>query len=463
LKTLHTRKFFGQIAPDDQGMQDVLKSNSDLFKDNVEQSIGYVVDKVLYDRGLNSSERERIRKTLRGVFSPRGKGKFVGAVSSAAYMALLGPQTALKQIDDMMFTILSTDPKYAWSAMKNVLKGEAKLTIEDVIPDFNLYAKIFDETGNIGKAMEWYMSKVGIRFMDNLQKTILIEAKMLEAEDILKDGKAHYRIKPDMRSQDVVDMMHKIAGEAFEDFKDAVLNKDYQNDLVKSYAYNTVADMHPIGSLGQPVMRRRAGDFATLWDLKIFQFNMFAKWRENVFAEIKQAKEDGDTERYKVAARNAAIISAFFTMLSTSANILNALLYNRPIEPDEMLVDGFISSFLGNSYYVRGGFKGTHDWISRNLEPTAYSVPTDIIDMFINGTPEKAVKYIPAIGKLYDSWFGYHAKEHDTLLDQIGPISFPWEDYDVSAPTDTGVKRIQAKPAEVKRTQAKRTTAKPSK
>jgi hypothetical protein len=361
-----------------------------LVEDNIENTVGDYVSKLIDQKKIDPNKEKELKEILMARFNEIGPSGLFGLYKNISYIDTMGsPISAVTQIGDVAWSLYKAGILKTGTAFKEAVKGESKLTKEDL--GIERIAAEFSDKTKSAKAVEWVFEKTGLTKMDNIGKETLINAEYKRlVEKARKD--------PQSLEKELSLVFEGETKQLVNDIKDGKITEN-----VKLHIFNTLADFQPIALSEMPAKYLTGGNGRIFYMLKSFTLKQFDVYRREVFKQIKNK----DTRKQGI--KNLIKLSGAFVAANASADTIKSIILNRPLDPDDLVVDNLLRLF-GISKFVtwKAREEGVGSAMVRQIAPPFKLV--DALSKDINKAGDEkgleSTASIPLIGKLYYWWFG---------------------------------------------------------
>jgi hypothetical protein len=172
---------------------------------------------------------------------------------------------------------------------------------------------------------------------------------------------------------------------------------------IKFLVINDLADVQPIFALETPEGYLRGGNGRIFYSLKTFQVKLLDVYRNKVFIQMKTDP--------KLGMKNFLRLTASLMLMGATSDILKDLLFNRPINLTDLMVDNILklagfSKFLIYKTREEGPVMGGLRLIAPP-SPILEAITKDLMKFgkdYFDGSDIAGA--VPVVGRLYYWWFG---------------------------------------------------------
>ncbi len=379
---IEARRFFGKSV-----------KGSDMSQKTLEDSIGSFVLDLLQEGEISGRQAKELSEILHARFSNNQPGEISKAVRNITYMETMGSVTsAVTQIGDIAFSLYKNGFYRTGKALSDSLTGQAQITKEDI--GIERIAEEFSEKTKTAAALDWVFKHIGLNWMDRLGKETQINAAFDKYAELASNPSPQFNEQMEIIFGDE-------AGEVIEDLKSKT-----PSDNVKFLLFSELADVQPIALSEMPEQYLKSGNGRLLYMLKTFSIKQIDVFRNEVFLKMK--------DNPKEAIGNLLRLASLLMLANGTADLIKDLILNRPIEPEDYVIDNFLRLF-GISKFSLMKFKtesvsaGVSSFVVPPLGKFISSGAKDV-DKMLKGEfePEDAeiIQSIPILGKIYYWWFG---------------------------------------------------------
>lgn len=379
---IEARRFFGKAA-----------KGKEMSENTLDDSIGAFVLDLLQDGSISGAQAKDVSDILKSRFAQKGPGGIVSAVKNITYIETMGSVTsAITQIGDIAFSLYKNGFYRTGKALAETVSGQAQLTKEDI--GIERIAEEFAEKSKTAAALDFVFKSVGLNWMDRLGKETQINAALDKYSELAQ--------KP---TPEFTEQMKLIFGdEAAQTAED--LKAKTASDNVKFLLFSELADVQPIALSEMPEQYLKGGNSRLFYMLKTYTIKQLDVFRNEVF--LKMRKDP------KTAIGNFLRLSSLLMLANGTADLLKDLILNRPIEPDDYVIDNLlrlfgVSKFTLYKFKKEGVSQGVSSFVVPPLGKFISSGAKDI-DKMLQGEfdPQEAeiIQSVPLLGKMYYWWFG---------------------------------------------------------
>jgi hypothetical protein len=439
------------------------------FIDNHENAIGNVMAEYLKSRTFSKAEFDGVRTYLTTLFGRKRMGGFASALANISYQSTLAqlPKAGIRQIGDNAFGIAFNGIMSTIDAQTRILFKKRGKEFEDdvrerlardlhattteVMGGLTTMQEVARSTGfNMNKATELGLALSGLNLVDTFFANSFIEGAAINMEKMLQDvkidqeegviyinyGKKNMRSIPldqekaskmgigelkMYRVEKMLREMQSIFGNSFKQTTEAMQRGDFKSMDAQFMLYKQLGKVRPIGISNQPALKTTMGNMKVLYTLKTFSLKFIDIWRQEIFREVKEGIQSGNSAQTANGLAKGAKLIFYFTLFNGTANFLIDLIMNRPLDKWDILLDSVLESIAINrwqGYMLNESIKrgmAPHEAVFKVLAPPAWNIGTDVyksMKRVIEGKESfwqgRFWRYVPFLG-IYESWFGEYA------------------------------------------------------
>lgn len=378
---IEARRFFGKSA-----------KGTEMSEKTLEESIGAFTLDLLQEGEISGAQAKELSEILKARFSQKGPTGLVAAARNITYIETMGSVTsAITQIGDIAFSLYKNGFYRTGKAFSESLSGQALMTKEDI--GIERIAEEFSEKSKTAAVLEKVFKLTGLDFMDRLGKETQINAALDKYSELAANPTPAF-------NEQMETIFGKEASETIEDLK-----AKNPTDNVKFLLFSELADVQPIALSEMPEQYLKSGNGRLLYMLKTYTIKQIDVFRNEIFLKMKSNPKE--------ALGNLARLSTLLMLANATADLIKDLILNRPIEPEDYVIDNILRLF-GLSKYSLYKFRGSvSEGVSSFIVPPFgrfISNGAKDVDNMLKGEfePEKAeiIQSIPFLGKIYYWWFG---------------------------------------------------------
>jgi len=381
---IEARRFFGKKAkPENVGEND--------------DTIGSFVLDLIQSGEIKAHQEKDLSDILKARFNEVGTTGVLGLYKNLSYIDTMGSvASAVTQIGDIAWSLYQNGVAYTADGVIKASTGKSAITREDIGVE-RIAAEFADQT-KAAKAVSKVFKIIGLEKMDAIGKETLLHASWTKFKNRAKRSPAKLRKELQPIFGDRTDQL-------MTDLEEGTITED-----VKLLMFNKLADFQPITLSEMPQKYLTGGNGRIFYMLKTFTIKSFDIYRREVFQQIanKDTRAQGIT--------NLVRLASYFVFANATADVIKAIILNRPIEPDDLAVDNLLRLF-GISKFVT--WKAREEGLGVAARGQIFP-PTKLINALskdINTAGDEkgleTVSSIPVFGKLYYWWFGKGKKKSD--------------------------------------------------
>jgi len=364
---------------------------------DLNNTIGSYVLKLLKERRIKPSEEREITRILKARFNAVSTSGVISLYKNASYIDTMGsPVSAIRQIGDIAWSLYETGLIRTTKSVGKVVVGYAPFTKKDL--GIERIAAEFSDMSAISKAVDVIFNTIGLTKIDAIGKEVLISSVYDKISNQAKTTKGKIELRKEFKPI--------FEGETEQLIQDLENSKVTEN--VKLYLFNKLSDMQPISLSEVPEKYLVGGNGRIFYMLKTFTLKAFDIFRRECFQKISTKGE-----RLQ-GLRNLIRLTAYFSVMNASADMIQDLLLGRPTELSDLVVENIYRLFGASRYTAYGiSRKGLGTTLAEQILPPfkAINAISQDIKTFGDEKGFEITQSIPVVGKLYYWWFGKGAKK----------------------------------------------------
>jgi len=281
------------------------------------------------------------------------------------------------------------------------------ITLHDIGIDPNMVTVEANEGGRLHHAVNSVFKLTGLTALDKLAKNTNINAAY---NVIQSQAKAPIGSK---KHQKLMDRLDRLQGnDKFKTISD--LRKGVKSELVLEVLYNQIADIAPVSMSEMPPAYANNPNGRLAYQLKSYTIKQLDFLRQESFSKIASGNRKEAIEGFRNLIAYATVAMA----ANASADVIKDIMFNREIDPEDVMWDNMLRLFGLNRYAVsKAGQKGPGELLINLLTPPQVGIVNDLY----KDTKEarriedsRSVKYFPFLGRLYDRWLGRGSRQPDS-------------------------------------------------
>lgn len=372
------------------------KKSSDNYIDLRESVGGFLRDEIKSGE-ISTSQFNELSELLNVRFGV-GESSAVKVIQDAKnvmYASLLGnPISAATQLGDVGVSIYMNGFKNTLSAVSETLTKKTQVTVKD----FGLIDKLSEEFASTRKSAQ--VLNKALRYgafesVDRLGKSTVLNSSLKKYQKIA-DPTSGLSDKARVKALEQFELKYKgVFGDEFQNLVNDLKNKKVTEN-VKLMLFNELSDVQPISLSEMPQKYLELPNGRVMYMFKTFLLKQLDIVRRDSYNQIKSGNR---AEGFYNLAKYGAIIGT----ANTGSQYIKDWMMGRDVEANlpEDIPKNLIKT-LGWSEYTQSQLeKGKVSEAAIDF----ITPPVNIFDKIIQD-PEKAVQFMPIVGRLYYNWFG---------------------------------------------------------
>ena len=382
---IEARRFFGKSA-----------KGNDMTKESLDASIGAFVLNLLEKDEISAHNAMDLESILKSRFNQQGPNGFWAGVRDFSYIETMGNfGSAITQIGDIAFNFYKNGFYRASKSMLKAMAGDAKLKRDDI--GIERISEEFVNRKGWSKLLDQTFKLVGLDAMDRFGKETLINASLEKYQALSKNPTPEFK-----------ELMKTIfgdkAGDVIKDLRNGVTSAD-----VKFLLFNELSDVQPISLSEMPEQYLKYGNGRIFYMLKTYMIKQLDVFQNESLMLIRS----GEKQKVIQGIQNFVYLSVLLTAANGSADVIKNLIFGRPIDLPDLLVDNLVRLSGLSKYTIykakdMGPAEAFADFITppTRLFKSAVIDATDIWKGDFDPNEAEVIQSIPILGKFYYWWFG---------------------------------------------------------
>ena len=408
-EAIETRRFFGrvEVKPDLSkeaqqelaGMSDAQKRQSALSFNNIQDSIGGYVNRLLENKHITPAQQAELTELLRDRFGYIPTSGSMGVYKNVTYMSTIAnPISALSQLEDLGVAVYRS----AWDAPGSFIRAlanKSKIKLEDL----NLEALNEEilETTKSAAALRSLLRMSGFTFMDRVGKETYINTTIDKFRSDVKEGDA-------VAEEKIVTIFGEESDQVIEDLKAGKTTED-----ILFLAFNELSETQPITLSEVPQAYLNSPGGRIFYALKTFMVKRLDFIRNEVMS--------GKTTPEKI--KNFLKLYSILIVFGAGVDELKDFVLNRKTTWTDRTIDNLMKPF-GISKYLLYKLRdeGPAKALIQFIAPPTKLVDSIWKDIHLAGQPIKVgnkteprdlevTASLPLAGKSWYWWFGRGAQK----------------------------------------------------
>lgn len=382
-----------------------LIGSTEMDGERIAGRLGQVIEEEVSKGKLSDPDARMIQKLTEARFGRKGEmWGFIKGAKNAGYLATMGNVgSAITQIGD-----------FAFSAYQNGLLPTGKailspkeITLHDLGIDPNQVTIEANEGGKMHHAVNTVFKLTGLTALDRLAKNTNINAahKVLQSQ-----AKAPLNSK---KHKALMSRLERIQGD--DRFKTiADLRNGVKSEGVLEVLYHQIADIAPISLSEMPPQYVKSPNGRLAYQLKSYTIKQLNFLREESFSKIAS----GNKKEVAQGMKNLIAYATVAMGANASADVIKDVLFNREIDPEDIMWDNMLRLFGLNRYAVsKAGRSGPGDLLINLMTPPQVGIANDLYKDAKEARrieDSRSIKYFPFFGRMYDRWLGRGSRQPDS-------------------------------------------------
>lgn len=374
----------------------VKKEVDDLADSKIENSVGNLLLEMAEQGKISHTQELRLKELLLARFSNQGLGnEFLRLLRDGGYIWTLGNfESAITQFGDLGTSAYKNG---LWNTAFEYVKawqGKSEITINDLGLEKIIQDGGYADTSAWSKALDKVLKYTGFEKMDKIAKQTLVNSAVRKAR---ADAKAE---SPDLEAY----LRHEF-GEKWIDVKED-LKTGAVTDEIMEYAMFQLLDVQPITIDQMPRYYAEGGKKRLFYMMKSYFIKQLNEYRKICFETAKSNP--------RKAVLDMTRLTVYLMLFNAGADMLKDLLFGRPVNVPDSLVDNI---FIGGSINRYQAMSVKREGLFKTLQKQLlFPVMMDelIVDILSNKEVKdwNTWKNVPLVGRPYYWWFGGgHLKE----------------------------------------------------
>lgn len=385
-----------------KNLEKVQSEIGNLNTDNLDDSIGSYVNKLLDQGMIKEKDVQKLKEILKAVVNPQGEYGFVAWAKNASYVYTMGsPINAISQIQDLAFSLYKNGIFRTGKGIAKALTGTQEFTKQDLGLENILQS--FGDEDNTSAIVRKTLKATGLDFLDGLTKDIYINGSYDRLVKAAKTNNSGFK-----------DELSTIFGDGGDQVMKDLKEGNVTND-VKYLLFSELSDIQPISHAEMPLNYLRGGNGRIFYTLKSFTIKQIDLFRRDVFSTISKGIDAGDAKMVGQGMGNLIKLSASLMVMGMASDDIKDLILGRPIDFEDQIMNNIVALFGATKYQI---YKSKQDGLLHTLFETLFVPPVGgILDDvykdaagYASGTKQpkdfQTLGHLPFLGKFYYWWFG---------------------------------------------------------
>ena len=368
----------------------VKKEVDDLADSKIENSVGNLLLEMAEQGKISHTQELRLKELLLARFSNQGLGnEFLRLLRDGGYIWTLGNfESAITQFGDLGTSAYKNG---LWNTAFEYVKawqGKSEITINDLGLEKIIQDGGYADTSAWSKALDKVLKYTGFEKMDKIAKQTLVNSAVRKAR---ADAKAE---SPELEAY----LRHEF-GEKWVDVK-ADLKTGAVTDEIMEYAMFQLLDVQPITIDQMPRYYAEGGKKRLFYMMKSYFIKQLNEYRKICFETAKSNP--------RKAVVDMTRLTVYLMLFNAGADVLKDLLFGRPVNVPDSLVDNI---FIGGSINRYQAMSVKREGLFKTLQKQLL-FPVMLDELVVDILSDKEVKdwntwkNVPLVGRPYYWWFG---------------------------------------------------------
>lgn len=368
----------------------VKKEVNALADSTVENSVGNLLLELAEQGKISHNQELRLKELLLARFSNKGLGnEFLRMLRDGGYIWTLGNfESAITQFGDLGTSAYKNGLWNTAFEYAKAISGKSEITIDDLGLGKVLQDGGYVDTSALSQALDKVLKYVGFEKMDKIAKQTLVNSAIRKSRD---DAKAN---NPELEEY----LRHEF-GEKWVDVKEDLKTGAITDEIIE-YAMFNLMDVQPITIDQMPRYYAEGGKKRLFYMMKSYFIKQLNEYRKVCF---ETAKKDP-----KKALTDMLLLTVYLMAFNAGADLLKDLLFGRPINVYDTLVNNI---FIGGSINRYQAMSVKREGLFRTLQKQLL-FPVMMDEVIVDVLSDKEVKNwntwknVPLVGRPYYWWFG---------------------------------------------------------
>lgn len=368
----------------------VKKEVDDLADSKIENSVGNLLLEMAEQGKISHTQELRLKELLLARFSNQGLGnEFLRLLRDGGYIWTLGNfESAITQFGDLGTSAYKNG---LWNTAFEYVKawqGRSEITINDLGLEKIIQDGGYADTSAWSKALDKVLKYTGFEKMDKIAKQTLVNSAVRKAR---ADAKAE---SPELEAY----LRHEF-GEKWVDVKED-LKTGAVTDEIMEYAMFQLLDVQPITIDQMPRYYAEGGKKRLFYMMKSYFIKQLNEYRKICFETAKSNP--------RKAVVDMTRLTVYLMLFNAGADVLKDLLFGRPVNVPDSLVDNI---FIGGSINRYQAMSVKREGLFKTLQKQLL-FPVMLDELVVDILSDKEVKdwntwkNVPLVGRPYYWWFG---------------------------------------------------------
>lgn len=368
----------------------VKKEVDDLADSKIENSVGNLLLEMAEQGKISHTQELRLKELLLARFSNQGLGnEFLRLLRDGGYIWTLGNfESAITQFGDLGTSAYKNG---LWNTAFEYVKawqGKSEITINDLGLEKIIQDGGYADTSAWSRALDKVLKYTGFEKMDKIAKQTLVNSAVRKAR---ADAKAE---SPELEAY----LRHEF-GEKWVDVKED-LKTGAVTDEIMEYAMFQLLDVQPITIDQMPRYYAEGGKKRLFYMMKSYFIKQLNEYRKICFETAKSNP--------RKAVVDMTRLTVYLMLFNAGADVLKDLLFGRPVNVPDSLVDNI---FIGGSINRYQAMSVKREGLFKTLQKQLL-FPVMLDELVVDILSDKEVKNwetwknVPWAGRPWYWWVG---------------------------------------------------------
>ena len=371
-------------------LEQVKKEVDELADSKIENSVGNLLLEMAEQGKISHSEELRLKELLLARFSNNGLGnEFWRIIRDGGYIWTLGNfESAITQFGDLGTSAYKNG---LWNTAFEYVKawrGKSEITINDLGLGKVIQDGGYADISAFSKLLDGVLKYTGFEKMDKIAKQTLVNSAIRKAR---ADAKAE---KPELEAY-----LRQEFGEKWVDVKEDMKTGAITDEIME-YAMFQLMDVQPISIDQMPRYYAEGGKKRLFYMMKSYFIKQLNEYRKICFDTAKTNP--------RKAVVDMTRLTVYLMLFNAGADVLKDLLFGRPVNVPDTLVDNI---FIGGSINRYQAMSVKREGFFKTLQKQLM-FPVMMDELIVDALSNKEVKdwntwkNVPLVGRPYYWWFG---------------------------------------------------------
>lgn len=368
----------------------VKKEVDDLADSTIENSVGNLLLEMAEQGKISHTQELRLKELLLARFSNQGLGnEFWRLVRDGGYIWTLGNfESAITQFGDLGTSAYKNG---LWNTVFEYAKawrGKSEITIDDLGLGKIIQDGSFADTSAWTKALDKVLKYTGFEKMDKIAKQTLVNSAIRKAR---ADARAE---KPELEAY-----LRQEFGEKWVDVREDMKTGAITDEIME-YAMFQLMDVQPITIDQMPRYYAEGGKKRLFYMMKSYFIKQLNEYRRICFETAKTNPRKAVVDMIR--------LTGYLMLFNAGADVLKDLLFGRPINVSDTLVDNI---FIGGSINRYQAMNVKREGLFKTLQKQLM-FPVMLDELVVDVLSDKKIadwntwKNVPLAGRPYYWWWG---------------------------------------------------------